>query len=137
MSKAWLMDKSALVRIPKSPDRELWLRRITSGLVRVTTVTLLELGFSTRSGSTWAQEMLNPPISELPVENLSAQAEKRAVEVQGMLAQRGYHRAAGVADLLIAATAELDNLTVLHLDRDFELIAGVTGQAHERLRGDF
>jgi predicted nucleic acid-binding protein len=34
---------------------------------------------------------------------------------------------------LIAATAELAQLTVLHLDKDFELIAEVTGQPVERL----
>jgi hypothetical protein len=39
-----------------------------------------------------------------------------------------------VPDLLVAATAELAGLTVLHVDKDFELIAGVTGQALERLR---
>lgn len=36
-------------------------------------------------------------------------------------------------DLIIAATAELAGLTVLHLDQDFEVIAQVTGQPVERL----
>lgn len=35
---------------------------------------------------------------------------------------------------LIAATAELAGLTVLHLDGDFDLIAELTGQPTERLR---
>jgi predicted nucleic acid-binding protein len=34
---------------------------------------------------------------------------------------------------MIAATAELAGLTVLHLDKGFELIAAVTGQHVERL----
>jgi predicted nucleic acid-binding protein len=34
---------------------------------------------------------------------------------------------------LIAATAELAQLTVLHVDRDFELIADFTGLRIERL----
>ena len=34
--------------------------------------------------------------------------------------------------LLIAATAELNRHTVLHLDKDFELITDVTGQPVER-----
>lgn len=59
------------------------------------------------------------------------------VEVQGLLAQRGHHRAAKVPDLMIAAVAELAGYTVLHLDRDFELIAEVTGQPVERLTGSF
>jgi len=50
-----------------------------------------------------------------------------------MLAARGQHRAASVVDILTAATAEVARLTVLHVDKDFELIAAVTGQAVERL----
>ncbi len=42
-------------------------------------------------------------------------------------------RGLGVADLLVAAAAEVLGLTVLHVDRDFELIAEVTGQPVERL----
>jgi hypothetical protein len=34
-------------------------------------------------------------------------------------------------DLLIAATAEIEGLTVLHYDADFDLIAEITGQAWE------
>jgi predicted nucleic acid-binding protein len=39
-----------------------------------------------------------------------------------------------VPDLVIAAVAERSGLTVLHLDKDFELIAEVTGQPVERPR---
>jgi len=34
---------------------------------------------------------------------------------------------------LIGATAELANLTLLHLEKDLELIAQITGQQIERL----
>lgn len=60
-------------------------------------------------------------------------AERRAREVQGMLAARGQHRAPSVPDLLIAALAEDVGLVVLHRDKDFELICEVTGQKMERL----
>jgi predicted nucleic acid-binding protein len=59
--------------------------------------------------------------------------EDRAVEVQLVLAERGQHRAASIPDLLVAATAELGQLTLLHLDKTFELIARVTGQPVERI----
>jgi predicted nucleic acid-binding protein len=36
-------------------------------------------------------------------------------------------------DLIIAATAELTGLTILHLNKGFEVIAPVTGQSVERL----
>lgn len=42
----WLIDKSALVRLGDSPDAELWAQRIERGLVRITTVTRLEVGYS-------------------------------------------------------------------------------------------
>ena len=51
-----------------------------------------------------------------------------------MLADRGQHRGPSISDLIIAATAELAGLTVLHVDKDFEVIADITGQPVERLR---
>ncbi|MGB3054545.1 MAG: PIN domain-containing protein, partial [Acidimicrobiales bacterium] len=74
-----------------------------------------------------------PPLSEMPVEYLTPAIEDRAVEVQLALAERGLHRAPSIPDLLIAATAELAGLTVLHVDKDFELIAEVTDQPQQRL----
>jgi predicted nucleic acid-binding protein len=47
----WLIDKSALVRLGSSPDAEVWAGRIGRGLVHITTVTLLEVGFSARSAA--------------------------------------------------------------------------------------
>ena len=72
----------------------------------------------------------------MPVEYLTPRIEDRAVELQTLLAERGLHRAPSVPDLLIAATAELAELTVLHVDKDFELIADVTGLRIERLDAD-
>ncbi len=53
-------------------------------------------------------------------------------DVQAQLSDRGQHRGPSVPDLLIAAPAELADLTVLH-DRGFGLIAEITGQPVERL----
>jgi predicted nucleic acid-binding protein len=131
---AWLIDKSALVRLSASKDAELWVDRIGRGLVRITTVTLLEVGFSARSGPELRAAGQRPPLSLMPVENLTPAAEGRAVEVQMILADQGRHRAPSVPDLVIAAVAERSGLTVLHLDKDFELIAEVTGQPVERPR---
>ncbi|MGQ0716439.1 MAG: hypothetical protein ACT4NP_03825 [Pseudonocardiales bacterium] len=60
-------------------------------------------------------------------------AEKRTLEVLEVLAARGQHRAPSIPDLLIAAVAEQARLVVLHVDKDFELIADITGQPIERL----
>lgn len=55
----------------------------------------------------------------------------RAVNVQDALANRSQHGGAKIADLLIAATADAAGLVVLHYDRDYDLIAQVTGQPTE------
>ena len=129
----WLVDKSALVRLGESPDAEEWANRIERGLVRIATVTRLEIGYSARSAAQARAVFTTPPISAMPVEYLTPAIEDRALDVQLRLAGKGQHRAPSIPDLLIAATAELAGLTVLHLDKDFELIAKLTGQAHERL----
>jgi predicted nucleic acid-binding protein len=72
----------------------------------------------------------------MPVEYLTPVIEDRAVEVLTLLADRGQHRAPSLPDLIIAAAAELAGLTVLHVDKDFDLIAEITGQPMERLNMD-
>ena len=131
---AWLIDKSALVRLGRSADAELWAERIERGLVHITTVTRLQVGYSARSATDLRRAFGDPPIVAMPVEYLTPAIEDRAVEVQAILAERGHHRGPSIPDLLLAATAELARLTVLHTDHDYELIAEVTGQPHERLR---
>ena len=73
----------------------------------------------------------------MPVEYLTPVIEDRAVEVLALLADRGQHRAPSLPDLIVAAIAELAGLTVLHLDKDFEIIADITGQPVERLNTDY
>lgn len=130
----WLIDKSALVRLGESPDTDEWANRIERGLVRITTVTRLEIGHSARNASQARGAFKTPPLSAMPVEYLTPAIEDRALEVQLMLASKGQHRAPSIPDLLIAATAELAGLTVLHVDKDFDLISKFTGQGLERLQ---
>lgn len=130
---SWIIDKSALVRLGDSPDAEVWANRIERGLVHITTVTLLEVGYSARSGTDLATLLATAPVSAMPLEYSAPAIEDRAMEVQRRLAERGHHRAPSIPDLLIAATAEINHHAVLHLDKDFELIADLTGQAVERL----
>lgn len=129
----WLIDKSALVRLADSPDAEEWAARIERGLVRITTATLVEVGYSARTAAQARSVFRTPPISAMPVEYLTPTIEDRALDVQVTLAGKGKHRAPSIPDLLIAAVAELVGLTVLHVDKDFELIAELTGQPVEGL----
>ena len=103
-------------------------------MVRITTLTQLEIGFSAQSTGDYRANLEEPPLTEMPVEYITPPIEDRALAVQRALADIGQHRAPAVPDLLIAATAELSQLTVLHVDKDYELIAEVTGQPVERLR---
>lgn len=130
----WLIDKSALVRVGESVDAQAWAERVERGLVRITTVTQLEVGFSARSGRDARLAFAGAPLAAMPVEYLTPSIEDRALEVQLLLADQAQHRAPSIPDLIVAAVAELAGLIVLHLDKDFELIADVTGQAVERLR---
>jgi predicted nucleic acid-binding protein len=130
----WLIDKSALVRLADSPDAAEWAARIERGLVRITGITRLEVGCSARTAAQARSVFRTPPISMMPVEHLTPAIEDRALEVQMLLAKPGRHRAPSIPDLLIAATAELAGLIVLHLDKDFDLVAELTGQGCERLR---
>jgi len=129
----WLIDKSAFVRLYRSPDAAKWASTIERGLVRISTVTKLEIGYSARSVEELRREMSMPPLASMPVEYLTPSIEDRAVEVQLAMAEQGQHRAPSIPDLLIAATAERAELAVLHLDKDFDLIASHTGQPVERL----
>ena len=129
----WLIDKSALVRLANSPNADEWAARVERGLVRLCTVTRLEIGFSAQSGRDLRAAYQRPPLARMPVEYLTPAIEDRAVEVQLALAERGHHRVPSIPNLLIAAVAELRQLTVLHDDKDFELIADLTGQPIERL----
>lgn len=129
----WLIDTSALVRLAASPDAAQWAARIERGLVRITTVTRLEVGYSARSGEEWRGALRRPPLAAMPVEYQTPAIEDRAAELLTLLADRGQHRAPSIPDLIIAATAELAGLTILHLGKDFEIIAAITGQPLERL----
>lgn len=129
----WLIDKSALVRLADALNAAEWANRIERGLVRISTVTRLEVGYSAQTAAQARSLLRTPPISSMPVEFLTPAIEDRAVEVQLALAGKGKHRAPSIPDLIIAATAELAGLSVLHVDKEFDLIADVTGQSLERL----
>jgi predicted nucleic acid-binding protein len=131
--QAWLADKSALARLAQSSDLELWRNRIERGLVRISNLTRLEIGYSAQSGELARRQFAESPLAAMPVEYLTPKIEDRALDVQILLADKGQHRGPSIPDLLIAATAELSGLIVLHVDKDFDTIAAVTGQPAVRL----
>lgn len=126
----WLVDNSALSRLNEAEVVGVLRPRIDHGLVGVSIVSELELGYSARSTAHYRATRRSVVDRLIPVA-IPPRAEGRAREVQAALVERGQHRSAGVADLIIAATAEMEGLTVLHYDADFDLIAEITGQPSE------
>jgi predicted nucleic acid-binding protein len=104
-------------------------RFVERGLIGTCPILDLEILFSARSGVELAHFRRQREAFEYFT--LTDEIARRAVEVQGLLAQRGQHRSVSIPDLLVAATAERFGLTVLHYDRDYERIAGITGQPTE------
>ena len=131
--ETWLIDTSAYARLNQSPDQEKWLERIERGLVSLATVTALEIGFSFTDAKQAQRQLDDGLLGYFVQDYMTPAVENRAREVQLTLLANGTHRAASVADLLVAASAEIYGRRVLHVDRDFDLIAAVTGQQVERL----
>ena len=128
MSAEFLIDTSALARL-MHPGAESygWDQAVAAGLIALCPITELEFFYSARSAKDREEAVgaLREAFCLVPVHD---RAYARAWEVQDELTSRGQHRAAGPVDLVVAATAELFGLTLLHHDRDFATIAGVTGQ---------
>lgn len=125
----WLVDKSALrPHVPAFAD--VLIPRIAAGRVAICLVTELEVGFSARSTKHFEctrEDVIGPLV---PV-GMPYRAEDRAREIQAELVARGQHRAVGVPDLMVAAIADIEGLTVLHYDADFDIVAAITGQPTE------
>jgi predicted nucleic acid-binding protein len=126
-SATFLIDTSALVRIIKQPTREHWVKPLTEGVIARCPVTEIEFLYSARNAEHREQmiEHLDALFGWAPLDD---RALTRAWAVQKELTAKSRHRSAGAVDLLVAATAELQGLTVLHYDNDFDTIASVTGQ---------
>ncbi|WP_067474667.1 PIN domain nuclease [Nocardia amamiensis] len=125
----YLADKSAHAQRYTSEDAARRLdSEIATGRLAVCEMVALELLYSARNGSDYLR--LNTALEALPWVATESAAMRRALDVQRQLAKRGQHRRP-LPDLIIAATAELTGLVVLHYDRDFDLIADITGQPVE------
>ena len=123
----YLVDRSALARSHHPVVNER-LGPLSAGrLVATCGIVDMELLYSARARRDFDEVLAERrAIERVPVDD---EVIDRAIEVQQALARSGRHRLP-IADLLIAAAAELSDLTVMHYDADFERIARVTGQRH-------
>lgn len=119
----YLVDTSAWARfndarIPDDRSAAL-VEAVDEDRIWASTVLLLEQGHSARDGATYARDVA--PLRDLPLAVLDAEAGERACDLQEQLARVGHHRLPHT-DLLVVAVAEARGLTVLHDDKDFDVI---------------
>jgi hypothetical protein len=125
----YLADKSVWARLTQPVVRAAVAPRVDRGLVGTCPIIDLEILYSARTGS--EHDHFRTQRAAFEYFPMTDEIAQRAIEVQGLLAQRAQHRSASIPDLLIAATAERYGLTVLHYDGDYDRIAAITGQAVE------
>jgi predicted nucleic acid-binding protein len=122
----WLVDKSALWKLPRSPDYPTWIDRINRGLVSVSLPTRLEVAVSARDSGHWPllkRDLLAPLLDVHP----TPRSEALAIEIMDALVERGLHRTVPIPDVMVASIAAAERLAVLHDDRDFDHIREVFG----------
>lgn len=122
----YLVDKSAFQQQRHSAAADEMLRALASenGLATCEIVAL-ELLYSARSSADYEQRWAD--LQTLPWLHVTEAVMGRALSTQRLLAARGQHRRP-IPDLVIAAAAAEHDMTVLHYDHDFDLIAAVTRQ---------
>jgi predicted nucleic acid-binding protein len=123
-----IADTSVLTRLADKGTRAVVERLMASSSLARCTISDLEIGFSARNAEEW--DGLLRAVRTLVAVDIDPADVTRAGGVQRALAASGL-RGRKLPDLLIAAAAERRGLVLLHYDRDFELIADVTGQPHE------
>jgi predicted nucleic acid-binding protein len=123
----YLADTSALARMHHEAVAVVLGPLIEAGVVATCGVIEFKLGWATRSSAEFDQVRAD---RDAGYEWLATHDEdwRRALDVQASLWRSERMRAVGFPDLLIAAVAERERVTVLHYDGDYDMIAQVTGQ---------
>ncbi|HEX5758840.1 MAG TPA: PIN domain nuclease [Thermoanaerobaculia bacterium] len=129
MTPRYLVDKSALARMPLRPVRERLAPILEAGEAATCAIVDLEVLFSARNREDYDRIRERRSLAYHPVP-ITEEILQRAIAIQAELARTGRHRVP-IPDLIIAATAEAAGLTLLHYDSDYDVIAEVTRQPAE------
>lgn len=129
MRARFLIDKSALARMPIPSVQARLVPILETGQAASCAIVDLEVLYSVRSAEDHERTRQRRRLAYEHVE-LNDAVFEQAMDTQGELAKSGRHRIP-IPDLIIAAAAESARLTVLHYDHDYDVIAEVTGQAME------
>jgi predicted nucleic acid-binding protein len=125
----YLIDKSALARMPLEAVQSRLGPIIESGEAATCAIIDLEVLFSTRNHAEHERVRQRRSFAYQSVP-ITEEILRRAIKIQSELARTGRHRVP-IPDLIIAAAAEAAGLTLLHYDRDYDLIAEITHQPVE------
>jgi predicted nucleic acid-binding protein len=125
------VDKSALARWDDPAVAAVLDPALAAGLLWSCPPVELEVLFSAQSAAEYAtvRSDREATYSQAP---LTPEVGGLALELQASMATAGKLRAVGPIDLLIAATAVHHDLTVLHYDGDFEILAEADGRVAQR-----
>jgi predicted nucleic acid-binding protein len=125
----YLADTSVFARLSKPPVAAAFAPLAAEGRVAVSAPVIFELGFSARNHEDYIA--VTRRLDAFPIVPVTDGDQRRALAIQEGLSARGQHRAISLVDALVAATADSRQLTILHYDADFELVAKLSGQEHE------
>lgn len=124
----YLVDKSAFERASTPEVRDRLKEIANQGRLATCQIVDLEILYSARNLKEFErQRRVRAGYRQMPI---TSDVCDQALVLQRMLAEKGLHRRP-IPDLLIAATAVLNDLVVLHFDKDFEIIARVCELRHE------
>jgi predicted nucleic acid-binding protein len=120
----FLVDKSALARTHEPAVLDVLGPLITAGLVGLCGIVETEMLVSARNVGEHDETRLRlRSLERLPMPD---EVWSWVADAQRRLTERGLHRSVPIPDLLIAATAHRHQLTVLHYDSDFDVIADIS-----------
>lgn len=125
MALSHVVDTSVLRRLSAPTVRAVVEPLADAGRLARAGISDLEVGYSARNAGEW--DGLIGALDVFVLIETTADHIGRARQVQRLLTTRR-QRGRKIPDLLIAAAAEAERLTILHYDQDFDKIAEVTGQ---------
>jgi len=122
-------DTSALILAAREPQVAASLGEALAGdEVAITEPILLEYLNGARNVAEYTR--FDSALRAARVLSTTAADWQRVLEVHRLLAESGpgHHRSVRLVDLIVAAAAERHGYPIAHCDRDYERIAGLTGQ---------
>lgn len=128
----YLLDSSALWRLFRDKDIfATWQPEIDAGTLSICEATRVEFLFSATGPADRDDIAADLDVVCRPA-NVPKTVWRWIDTAQYKLTQHGQHRAAGVVDLVVSATAAHHSLTILHADNDFATVARVLPEVRQR-----